>query len=557
MADNFKYVQTQAFQIAGAGQVIGDTSMTLDSFKTIDGVNLAMTDFGSIGYGTVQPNAGTSEEQVSFTGVTQNGNGTATLTGIKSVLFLSPYTETSGFAKDHAGGVTFVISNTSGFYNQILSKNDDETILGKYTFPAGSSANRPVLAADDADATDNTQLITHGELVRTAIAGAVAASTTQVGYVKLSVASGTPTAPVVVGTNDNRVPPIDTSSMTAGRVAALAGDNTDVAVGAGNLYVTQTGLQHNAEKFAVDGSGSSTAYTATLSPAPTSYTNGMVVYVKITLANTTTTPSLSVNGITAKTIVKLNGTALAVGDISAGMYCTFIYDLTHWVLQNPVTPVTQYQIFEFTSSGTWFCPRGVTGVLVDIVGGGGGGGGGASGSTGGGGGGGGGQGLLNSASVVSPFTSYSVVVGNGGAGGGVGVGGSSGGTSSFNGLTCTGGNGGSNGSGSTGGGGGTGGNATAGNGGAGATGNTNGFNGTAGTAGGVGGTGGTAAGSGGGGGGGASGIGSTAGNGGTGGAGSPGQVGAGGGGASGNSVSTTGAGGAGIVIIKVPLNQIV
>lgn len=143
MADTFKFAQLQNFSLAGAGAVIGATTITLSSFKTIDGVDLAMTDFGTIGFGTLEPGNGTLEEQISFTGVTQNANGTATLTGVSSVLFVSPYTQTSGLAKTHAGATTFVISNTSGFYDRLTAKGDDETITGKWDFPSG--ANNPTI----------------------------------------------------------------------------------------------------------------------------------------------------------------------------------------------------------------------------------------------------------------------------------------------------------------------------------------------------------------------------------------------------------------------------
>ena len=143
MADNFKYVQMQATTIAGAGSNIGDTSLILTSFKDIGGVNLAMTDFGSEAFGTLEPGNGIQEEQIAFTGITQNGNGTATLTGVSTVLFKAPYTQTSGLAKTHVGGATFVISNTAGFYDAMTSKSDDETITGLYTFtqfPVGPSS---------------------------------------------------------------------------------------------------------------------------------------------------------------------------------------------------------------------------------------------------------------------------------------------------------------------------------------------------------------------------------------------------------------------------------
>lgn len=108
--------QLQTFTLAGSGAIIGEQTITLQSFNSIDGIPLAMADFGTIGFATIEPNSGTQEEQISFTGVTQNANGTATLTGVKSVLFLSPYTSTVGLTKTHSGGVKFVISNTSAFY---------------------------------------------------------------------------------------------------------------------------------------------------------------------------------------------------------------------------------------------------------------------------------------------------------------------------------------------------------------------------------------------------------------------------------------------------------
>ncbi len=132
--DNIKYVQAQAFILAGAGAILGDVTVDLSSFNGIDGAPLTMADFGDAGFATLEPNSGTQEEQIVFTGVTQNANGTATLTGISNVLFIAPYTQTSGFAKTHAGGVKLVISNTSGFYNTFVNKNDDETITGTWTF---------------------------------------------------------------------------------------------------------------------------------------------------------------------------------------------------------------------------------------------------------------------------------------------------------------------------------------------------------------------------------------------------------------------------------------
>ena len=153
------------------------------------------------------------------------------------------------------------------------------------------------------------------------------ASTTVKGVTKMSVAPASPTSPIAVGDNDGRVP-------TQGENDSLVGNNTDIAVGTGNKFVTQTGLQHNAEKYAAD-AGANDTYVITLSPVPTSYTNGMVVHFKANTINTGAA-TLNVNSLGAKTIVKGVSTTLANNDILAGQFVTVIYDGTNFVLQNPV-----------------------------------------------------------------------------------------------------------------------------------------------------------------------------------------------------------------------------
>lgn len=133
MSDTFKFVQAQEFSLAGGGAAIAATSIILNSFKQIDGTNLTMTDFGTIGYGTISPDT-SRELQISFTGVTQNANGTATLTGVKTVLNVDPYTETSGLASSQAGNAVFVITNTAGFYGKFAVKGNDESVTGLWDF---------------------------------------------------------------------------------------------------------------------------------------------------------------------------------------------------------------------------------------------------------------------------------------------------------------------------------------------------------------------------------------------------------------------------------------
>ena len=81
-------------------------------------------------------------------------------------------------------------------------------------------------------------------------------------------------------------------------------------------------------------SGSANNYTVTLNPAPTSYTDGMCVAVKINTTNTGAS-TLNVNGLGAKPIKKPNGNDVAAGNLKAGSIYTLRYNATtgNFILQ--------------------------------------------------------------------------------------------------------------------------------------------------------------------------------------------------------------------------------
>lgn len=114
------FVQSQPFTLSGSGASIGDITLTLQSMMDIDGNNIVTADLGSFAYGTLEPGNSTQEEAVIFTGITQNANGTATLTGVSSIGFKQPYTLTSGIQKTHAGASKFILSNDAAFYNNLV-----------------------------------------------------------------------------------------------------------------------------------------------------------------------------------------------------------------------------------------------------------------------------------------------------------------------------------------------------------------------------------------------------------------------------------------------------
>lgn len=105
------------YYLSGAGITSTATTIQLTSFKTPDGRNITMSNFGTVGYAALDPQTTTKLENITFTGITQNGNGTAILTGVSRGLdFVYPYTASTTLARSHSGGATLILTNTAGFY---------------------------------------------------------------------------------------------------------------------------------------------------------------------------------------------------------------------------------------------------------------------------------------------------------------------------------------------------------------------------------------------------------------------------------------------------------
>lgn len=304
MTDTRKYVQAQPFTLSGSGAVTGATTIILQSFAQIDGTLLTMTDFGTKGFGTMEPGNSTFEEQISFTGVTQNANGTATLTGVSTVLNVSPYTETSGLAQTHAGSTSFVISNTAGFYNTFVNKADDEVITGQYQFP--NDASTPTLGASYVAPTLDTQVASKKYIDNIAILGAPNATTTTQGLVELGIQSEIDAATAIGGTGASIV------ATPATTRAVLIND-----------YIASGG----------------TANSITISPrvAVTALAAGQRFTFKVTNTNSATAV-LSVSGLTSTAIFKSDGvTGLSPSDFIAGQIVEVEYSGANgFMLMTPV-----------------------------------------------------------------------------------------------------------------------------------------------------------------------------------------------------------------------------
>jgi hypothetical protein len=99
-----------------------------------------------------------------------------------------------------------------------------------------------------------------------------------------------------------------------------------------NQYAATAKVQ-SGQYITASSSGTDT-YTASLSPAINAYTANMTVNIAFTAINTTTTPTLNINGIGAKTIVNADGGAVIPGQVQGLRILYFDQPLDKWVLRD-------------------------------------------------------------------------------------------------------------------------------------------------------------------------------------------------------------------------------
>ncbi len=169
------------------GSSIGstDTTILLSSFlEPVSQVPYTMALLNTdIVYATIAPGT-SSSEFISFSGITQNANGTATLTGvIRGLAKKDPFTSSATFKLPHSGQSVFIISDAPQVFVEYPAKENDETISGDWRITGQWTFDTFPITPSNSDA-----------------------SATVKGVTKLSVAPVSPTDPIAVGTNDGRVP---------------------------------------------------------------------------------------------------------------------------------------------------------------------------------------------------------------------------------------------------------------------------------------------------------------------------------------------------------------
>ena len=113
----------------------------------------------------------------------------------------------------------------------------------------------------------------------------------------------------------------------------LTSNLTAVAIGAQAPTNLSAPANFDKEVYATTG-GTSTAYTAAFTPRNVALTNGIAVRLKLD-QTCGVTPTLAVDGLTAKTIASPANAAIAAGDYTANCILALTYDSTldKWVIQ--------------------------------------------------------------------------------------------------------------------------------------------------------------------------------------------------------------------------------
>lgn len=117
------------------------------------------------------------------------------------------------------------------------------------------------------------------------------------------------------------------------------------------------------------------AKTVTLSPAVTELTTGLIIAVKFQYANGKASPTLSVNGLTAKAIRRYGTTyptTTAAGSWNAGSVVLLVYDGTDWKINGWVnttySTMTQDEASDGTgTSGRLITPKVLHDTIVEII----------------------------------------------------------------------------------------------------------------------------------------------------------------------------------------------
>jgi hypothetical protein len=153
-----------------------DATINLSSFKEpVSNIPYSMAFLNtSIGYGTVEPLTSDKSEFISFSGITQNADGSAQLTGVVRGLTKSPAglacTASTTLAARHPAQSIFILSDSPCHLAEYAVKRNDESISGSWAFPYPTASSSPATWGSVTDVI-TTGTINTDSLIIAAIAG--------------------------------------------------------------------------------------------------------------------------------------------------------------------------------------------------------------------------------------------------------------------------------------------------------------------------------------------------------------------------------------------------
>lgn len=410
------------------------TTINLTSFKEpVSDIKYTMTVLGStIGYGTIEPKNAQRSEFVSFTGITQNTDGTATLTGVirglpRSNTVATNCTASSTLAITHGGQSDFILSNSPCEQSEYALKNYDDTITGMWTVPTPLSGSNPA-TKDYVDLHVNGGTVSNAQVVVAGTAGETITAG-QILYLKQSDGRWYKAA-------------ISTAEASSSPVAIAQGSGTSGNPVTGGVLLDgldthQSGISIGSNYFIGPTAGTISVATSTRILGRAKTNTDFYFHPDYFMPNLAYTVFTMNASTTFNSLVNFFGATTTFGNTLAATSSVKVVATSS--LQVGAFPVYNIgkNVFATTTSGTFQVPLGISKVAVFLCAGG------ASGTSGGstvvGAAGGAGACAFKFYDVTGVATvSYTIGAGGLGVAQGSG-GGNDGGTSSFGTFSCTGG----------------------------------------------------------------------------------------------------------------------
>lgn len=270
----FRVVETPTYHLY-SGESGTATTLRITPYPVdLDGVKLTMTDFGSNPTLTVDPGFKGAEEIESFTGITDNGDNTATLTGLSRDLASKyPYT-TTGTGRTHGSGSIVVFGNNPQIYGRLAAPENTQTWTATQTFASTTFPGFDI----DPGATYYTNgpvttFVDYAQLERTALLGCSNASTSIDGCVQIGTSAQVASSTATGSTGANLVIP-----------ASMATSSNDVA--GLHVVVTQNSGKINWNQIDLGTSFTSTA--ADTFTAQATFSGGTLTTASSTITATST-----------------------------------------------------------------------------------------------------------------------------------------------------------------------------------------------------------------------------------------------------------------------------